>query len=361
MARDGCPVDDGFTMLGSAFAADPFHLCAALPEQPVFFASALDAYVVTRAGDLDQVLPATVHYSSSAAAQPARSVNPINVPDLVHHPEVGRYVGEALTAARLDALEPVVAGLAVELIDAMVAKGRADLAADLGFSLPALVSFALIGFPAADQEMLLSSSRRRRLLGDRPVERNEVATAIARLWSYANDFVVAGLAEPGDGLSGALIRRHLDEPDSFPLESVVAVILGTSVAAEAMTSRPILSGLRALLEDQRRWGELVADPSLIGDEVEAMLALDVPVTAWRRRTQRELTIDGSTIPAGATIVLLFFAAEPQTCPGRPLAAMEMRIALEQLVERAPGMRSVSGRGVAGAEELLVEMAPLAVP
>src|SRR3954464_1334571 len=70
--RPACPVHAGFDPLSDEFLADPYAVMAALPlhETPVFYAPALDGYVVTRHADIDAVFHDPATYSAAAAQMP---------------------------------------------------------------------------------------------------------------------------------------------------------------------------------------------------------------------------------------------------------------------------------------------------
>src|SRR3954447_15571480 len=78
MAVDHCPVHAGFDPLADDFLADPYAIMAALPltETPVFYAPAIDGYVVTRHADIDAVFHAPETYSAAAAQMPLVPLDP---------------------------------------------------------------------------------------------------------------------------------------------------------------------------------------------------------------------------------------------------------------------------------------------
>ena len=122
-------------------------------------------------------------------------------------------------------------------------------------------------------------------------------------------------------------------------------------AVQLLTSRP----------DQREI--LVADPGLIPDAVEELLRLTSPVQGLARTTTRDVTIDGTTIPAGRKVLLLYGSANRDSlaygsdaeeldvarrpkhiltfshgnhhCLGAAAARMQARVALEELLARFP--------------------------
>jgi cytochrome P450 len=411
-----CPINHGFTMMDPEFVADPYAQCPELLESPVFYAPDLDAYVVTRYRDVDAMLPDTVKFSSSNTASPISAPSPEAMEALAHrgyslkpnlinadpprHTYVRKFVADAISPRRLRALEPIVRQWAGEQIDLMVAKGQADLFRDLAFPLPALTGFSLIGFPQEDLDLLKSwcNDRVSFTYGRSSVEEQvRVADQIGKFWRYTNEFIAGRIAEPTDDFTSEMVRHHLDEPEKFTPNDIASVLFGMSLAAHETTTNLIVNGMRRLLEHRDQWEALVADRSLIVNAVEEILRFDTPVVAWRRRAKEDIEIDGLTIPADATILMLFFTAnhdprqfdDPDVfdvrrrtarkhvtfgkgahfCSGAPLARMEMRVVLELLTEKTPDIRLVPNQeyrfvpniALRAPQQLLVEFVPVPEP
>ena len=68
----GCPVDETFDPLSPEYLADPYAVLATLPygEQPVFYAPAIDYYVLTRYDDIAAVFRDPASYSAAVAQAP---------------------------------------------------------------------------------------------------------------------------------------------------------------------------------------------------------------------------------------------------------------------------------------------------
>jgi cytochrome P450 len=115
----------------------------------------------------------------------------------------------------------------------------------------------------------------------------------------------------------------------------------------------------ARFDDQRR--RLAADPELWPRAIEELLRFVSPVQGLARCTTRDVTLHGTTIPAGDQVLLLFGSAnhdesvyaEPEVldlerpggrvnwtfghgihhCLGSAVAKLEVRVAVEVLLER----------------------------
>ncbi|MSV73783.1 MAG: cytochrome P450, partial [Actinobacteria bacterium] len=261
---------------------------------------------------------------------------------------------------------------------------------------PAITGFTLIGFPKEDVEQLKAWCDRRVVLtygrasGDEQVE---VAENVAAFWRYTNEFAQSRIDDPRDDLTSDLVKHHLEDPGEFSLRDVSAVLFGLSIAAHETTTNLMTNAVRQLLSHRDQWEALVTDPSLIPNTIEECLRFDGPVIAWRRRATEDVLVSGITIAKDSVVLMLFYSAnhDPRRfdragtfdirraearyhltfgkgthfCAGAPMARMEMKILLENLIERAPSMwlvpdqqlsfvPNISQRGPHG---LLVDFAP----
>jgi cytochrome P450 len=402
-------------MMDPEFLADPYVIFRDLRAEPVFFAPELNAFVVTRFAEVDEVMAHPERFSSSITLTPLttpseeaqailadvdyyRPPNLINA-DAPRHTMVRKFVQEAMSPRRLRALEPVVREWAAEQIVRMVDMGRADVFAELAFPLPALTGFQLLGFPVEDLEMLKSwcADRVEFTYGRAtPEEHVRVATNVAAFWRYTNDFVAARIADPVDDLASDLARRHLEAPETFTPRDIATVLFEMAVASHETTTNLLTNGLRRLLEHREQWEALVADPALVPNAIEECLRYDGSVVGWRRRAVADTRLGGVTIPADSTVIVLFASAnrdpakfdDPERfdirrtdarkhmtfgkgvhfCQGAPLARMEVRVCLEEIIARAPQVALVPDQELhfvpnivmRGPSSLWLDFAPLAV-
>jgi cytochrome P450 len=407
-ASTSCPVAHGFDPLAEAFLTDPFPQLAALrSEGPVFYHPDYDLYFLTRYDDIEQVLLDRDTFAAANASSPVFAPCPAaakvlssvkRVPTLTNadpprHAPMRRAVQNNLTPKRLTALEPIMRAQSRRLIEAFRAQPTADLVAQLAFPLPAYAGFTLLGFPEDDWEMLKAWCSKRILItyGRLPEdEQVEVANNVVAFWNYCEAHVARREVEPGNDFTTDLLAWRAEHPDEVSFNDAVSIVYSIALAGHDSTTNLFTNGLRYLLANQDAWQAIVADPSLIPNAVEEMLRYDPPILGWRRITTTETVVGGVPLPKGAQLFMTFASAhrdadkfpEPDTfditrdnarahlsfgkgvhlCIGAPLARLEMRVTLENLIELTPKLRLVDKQDFAiipnlvfrQMEELLVE-------
>jgi cytochrome P450 len=390
--RASCPVHAGFDLLSEEVLADPYAVMADLPleETPVFYAPALEGYVVTRYADIDAVFHDHATYSAAAAQMPLLKLEPEATeillagghrpqPSMVSldppaHTRLRRPASRAFTPRRVAEMEPRVRAILADLLDAVDDAEPFDIVAALTFPLPATVIFSFMGVPEADWPQLKAWCGHRATLafGRPPVdEQVEHATSMAAYRGYLRDLVAAKATDRGDDFASALLAIHDEDPEALTQEEIASILFSLSFAGHETTNYLIGNMIRRLLEDPDRWDAVVADPALIPGVVDEVLRYDTSVPVWRRRTTRPVTLGGVDIPEGATLFLwlaasgrdasvfpdpgrfdprrpnakrnLAFGKGIHFCIGSVLGKLEAQIALEELTRRYPRLRLVEGQ------------------
>jgi cytochrome P450 len=385
-----CPVAHDFDLLSPERLLDPYPTLRDLRDQsPVFYVPELDHYVVTRFADIEQILLDRDTFSASIASSPLRPVGAraqqildeggfhrtptLNNADPPRHAPMRKAALRCLTPRRISMLEPEIVEIANSCIDDLECSRSADLVQRLSFPLPAQVTFALLGFPDTDIEMLKTWCRSRVLLtyGDlSPEDQAEGAEAVVAFWKYIQRFVEARLAEPADDTTSDLLAVHRESPDALTIEDIVNILYSLALAGHETTTNLITNGVRQLLLHREQWDKLCIEPSLVANAVEEALRFDGPVLVHRRRARVDTAIGGVPVPAEGRIMMIFAAANRDErefanaddldveradaglnlafgkgahyCLGAPLARLEMRTVLELLTKRLPDLDLVSG-------------------
>jgi cytochrome P450 len=276
-----------------------------------------------------------------------------------------------------------------ELFDGIVAKGRADLARDVYFHLPARVIVSIFGLPPEDDidTVYRKAVELIMILADPAMG----MAASAWLYDYFQGVLERKRKAPSDDLIGTLIRAEVDG-HRLTDEEIIAFLRLLLPAGAETTYRSMCNLTVGLLTHPEQLDLLRADRGLVPLAVEEGLRWEPPLTTLSRLVMHDTEIEGTPIPAGSAVQICIGAAnhdpsrwddpqrfditrEPQShvafgwgqhvCLGMHLARTEITAAVESLVDRLPNLRldpeaadvQITGFGFRGASTLPVLFDP----
>lgn len=270
-----------------------------------------------------------------------------------------------LVQKKMERLEPDIAALADELVEALLGRESADAAADLAEPLPLrIMAERVIGFRAVDlaqiQRWVFGGSR---FMGGRLGlgELAALGAEVAGMWPWvAGQLDEAGAdADGGDvrDAAAAAVRDGALTGDAAVL--TLMVLLG---AGGETTTSLIGNAVRILAERPELQDELRSDVALVPAFVEEVLRFESPFRFHPRTAHGPCELGGVEIPDRAMVALLWGSANRDDsvferpdefilgrtnvrqhvgfgrgihyCVGAPLARLEARIVLTTLLERA---------------------------
>ncbi|MFE7645132.1 cytochrome P450 [Streptomyces phaeoluteigriseus] len=379
-------VDDlRFDPWDPAFVADPYPAYAELRERGrVIRYEPTDQWLVPHHADVsallrDRRLGRTyqhrfTHEDFGRTAppeehEPFHTLNDHGMLDLEppDHTRIRRLVSKAFTPRTVERLKPYVERLAGELVDELVAAGGGDLLTDVAEPLPVAVIAEMLGIPASERAPLRPWSAdicgMYELSPSQETARRAVRASV-EFSEYLLELIAARRKEPGDDLISGLIAAH-DEGDRLTEQEMISTAVLLLNAGHEATVNATVNGWWALFRNPDQLAALRADHSLVPSAVEELMRFDTPLQLFERWVLDEIEIDGTVVPRGAEIAMLFgsanhdpavftapdrldltrkenphisFSAGIHYCIGAPLARIELAASMGALLEKAPTLR-----------------------
>jgi cytochrome P450 len=334
------------------FTVSSFELVAEATGRPADFSSNLRCLLYRDGAGL----PCRLSFGDAGAQALATADPPVHA---LHR----STVFPELVAKRMAMLEPDIAELAGDCVTRALARGTtAEFMTAIGNVVPITMTSRLIGFRDADIDQLLSAAfDSTAMLGSALTfdELMELITRIGEIQAWISGQVAAARPEPGSDILGTVARGVNDGVfGEFEANAILHTLL--SAGGESTTSL-LGNTVRMLAERQDLQQQLRRNPEQIPRFVEEALRLEPPFRYHMRHVPKDTTLGGVDIPAEATVLLLWGAANRDAaeferpdevdlhrqvprlhmafgrgihhCVGAPLARIEARILLTVLLER----------------------------
>jgi cytochrome P450 len=305
-----------------------------------------------------------------ALNRPAPDVVPYIMPIDVDPPRQRAYrkqINPHFVPKVLRKYEDAIRDIADELIDTFIDHGHCDIAVDFARKFPGTVFFRLI-VSCSDEDFrrVEPSARLISFESDDPEKFARGATAL-REWAAAVLAAREAEARAHDVVDAVMRLRDSGEPFAdHELLSGLQILaqggIGTSASAIGVI-------MRVLAEQPELQDRVRRDRALIPALMEECLRLEPAVALMFRTVTRDIEIDGKQIKKGDKVGLFFgaanrdpsvfehpdevhvdrphnrhlaFGAGPHRCIGSNLARLQIRVAIERLVDRLPPFRIPDG-------------------
>ncbi|MEM9923677.1 MAG: cytochrome P450 [Cyanobacteria bacterium P01_D01_bin.50] len=351
LLREEFPVCKGKVSIMNAYFISRYDDCVNFLKDPRFVRNRTTA---TGGGRFPFPLPKSV----------ASLANSMINEDEPSHRRLRNLVHQAFTRHSLAKMETRIEGLTHELLEGAQKQGTVDLKQVYALPIPVTVIKEMVG--VADEDMprfyngikALSDgfsgwSLFRTLFWDMP-----------RLSKFVRELIHRKHSNPQNDILTGLIQAE-EQGEKLSEDELVAVVYLLIIAGYETTVYLILNGVLTLLQHPEQLVLLRSEPGLIDSAVEEILRYRGPVQGTKPAyAMEDVVLHGVTIPKGAAVIPLLGAANhdgavfenPEvfdikrfpnkhlgfgsgihTCLGAPLARMETKIAITNLLTRNPNL------------------------
>ncbi|MDY0938542.1 cytochrome P450 [Priestia megaterium] len=316
----------------------------------------------------------------------------INI-DPPKHAEMRGLVNKAFTPKAMKAWEPKIARITNELLQEVEHLEDIDIVEHLSYPLPVMVIADILGVPIEDQRQFKDwsdiivagpSNNERETLEKLQQEKMK---ANDELETYFYRIIEEKRTHPGDDIISVLLQAK-EEGKQLTDEEIVGFSILLLIAGNETTTNLISNTIYCLMEDKASFERLKREKELLPSAIEEVLRYRSPVQALHRIVKEDVILAGKKLKAGEHVipwmgsahrdaqyfekpdvfkidrkpnVHMAFGRGIHFCLGAPLARIEAKIMLSELIDRYPQMdwspsfelKPIESTFVYGLKELLI--------
>jgi cytochrome P450 len=289
------------------------------------------------------------------------------------HSRLRRIVSSAFTPKKVRGYEEFTRKIAGELLDRAIAARELDWVDGIAAPLPINVLVSILGVPDEDAPMMIElTNHLAEGTSDVPLDPNAYGNSTPlrllpfnspaswALFEYGRKIGEERRRSPADDLVSRLVHAEVDG-DSLTDAEFTNFFQLLVFAGNETTRTGISQGMLALMQHPEEFARLYNDPALAAPAADELIRYATPVLYFRRTAMRDTEIRGVPIRRGDKVVMWYISANydeevfdepyrldlgrrpneyvafggggPHYCLGAFLAHLEVRVLLEEMVER----------------------------
>jgi len=320
-----------------------------------------------RHGDVKRALDDHETFSNAVSSH-------LSVPngmDPPEHTEYRRIVDRYFTPERMISFEPACRQIAIELVERLPGGGEAEMMEEFARVFALQMQSAFLAWPRDLHEPLRQWIDKNQ---GSTLARDGIAMAAVALEFdvYIKELLAerreAGTAAPDD-ITTSLLREQVGDR-LLQDEEIVSILRNWTVGELSTIAASVGILAHYLAAHPEVQQQLREQPSSLPTAIDEILRIHGPLISNRRITTKPVEIGGRRLRAGERVTLIWASAnrdeavfgdpdefrldrEPSenllygagvhVCPGAPLARLELRVVMEELLERTDHIDLVPGK------------------
>jgi cytochrome P450 len=290
------------------------------------------------------------------------------------HPRLRGLISQAFTPHSISNLEPQICELSRELLEPMLDRGVMDLAADFSVLLPMRVIARMLGLP--DNDMASFGRWNDAILrmsytvagGPNVGEIVQTFDAVTgEMYAYLTTLIAERRREPKNDLFTRLVFAEIDG-ERLSQAEILGFFQLLLLAGSETTTNLINNAILSFVAHPGKLARIRESPELLPSAIEEVLRYRSPLQWMYRVTKCDVELSGQTVPVGELVLAVIGSANrdprqfPEAnrfvitrdpnphlafgqgihfCLGAPLARLEARIALSDLLEQTTDLALAS--------------------
>ncbi len=288
--------------------------------------------------------------------------------DPPRHDELRGVVDDAFSPRAIGELEPRLRELATEVIDDALAAndGEMDLVSAVAYPFPIIVIAEMLGVPTEDRAQFKEWSDSLVAAAS-----DEDSTEFARkqqqsqreMAFYFLELIEDRRKNPQEDLISRIATAELSDGSKLPQQESIGMCMLLLIAGNITTTNLITNAVRCF-GNHDLFSELAGNENAIGTAIEEVVRYRSPVQAMTRVALSDISLGEATIEEGDRLVAwlgsanrdermfengdtfvpdraptqhMGFGHGTHYCLGAPLARLEARVALSELLSRLDGL------------------------
>lgn len=324
------PSADNRGLIDPRVQDDPFpYYAEQMARCPVWHESEIDQYVIAGQSELRESIMDVATFSS----RPNRNRNPGEAALTYHrvlaekgwarastlqrtdppvHTRYRKLLNRVFTPAAVKDFTPHIDAIAVELADGLRERGSCEFVSEFALPMPGIFIAEQLGLDKSQYRTFRRWADAMLALAQRPQMSVEEALEEVEIELEAQHFLAAEFerrrAEPGDDLISMLVHAHGEDEEPFTINELQDLLHQLVTGGFETTTGALAAGMWLLATHPDQQQMLRDRPELMGNFIEEVLRFDAPVQGLWRTTTCPVEVAGVEIPAGASVMMRFGAA-----------------------------------------------------